>query len=115
MSEIYIRRTKNNNNDIVTNDMLQMFLQEIEMVLCTPPTTVLGKPYFGVGLDNYLHDFNVNESEMRNIINRQIQNYCSLSGEFRFTINVEFFKTTNGDTAVVEILVEDSDLIRLVL
>ena len=45
-TDIYIRRPNRTNysqDNIETNDKLEMFLQEIEMVLGTPPTTVLGR------------------------------------------------------------------------
>ena len=47
-TDIYIRRPNRNNyseNNIETNDKLEMFLQEIEMVLGTPRTTVLGRTF----------------------------------------------------------------------
>ena len=117
-TDIYIRRpskTSYSENNIETNDKLSMFLQEIEMVLSTPPTTVLGRSDYGIGLQSYLHNFNVGESELIQAINKQILRNCALSGEFKYTINVEFFKDGSSDSAIIDILVEDSDLVRLVV
>lgn len=117
-SDIYIRRPNKSNyneNNIEVNDKLTMFLQEIEMVLGTPPTTVLGKTNYGVGLQSYLHNFNVGESELIQAINQQLTLHCALSGEFSWKINVEFFKVGPSDSAIIDILVEDSDLVRLVV
>lgn len=117
-TDIYIRRPNRNGyseNNIEVNDKLEMFLQEIEMVLGTPPTTVLGRTNFGVGLQSYLHNFNVGESELKEAINQQIILNCALSGEFRYTISVEFYKVDNQDAAIIDILVEDDNLVRMVV
>jgi hypothetical protein len=117
-TDIYIRRPQRSlysENDIETNDMLSMFLQEIEMVLGTPPSTVLGRADFGVGLRSYLWDFNVGESELKQAINEQITLNCSLSGEFRYSIDVKFYEVGNSDSAIIEITVEDDNLVRIVV
>tara|TARA_R110000796_G_scaffold44977_4_gene109254 strand:- start:11950 stop:12315 length:366 start_codon:yes stop_codon:yes gene_type:complete len=117
-TDIYIRRPNKTNyseNNIELNDKLEMFLQEIEMVLGTPPTTVLGRSDYGVGLQSYLHNFNVGESDLIQAINQQITTNCVLSGEFSYTINVEFYKIGQSDSAVIDILVEDDNLVRMVI
>jgi len=117
-TDIYIRRPNKTNfseNNIEVNDMLELFLQEIEMVLGTPPTTVLGRTDYGVGLQSYLHEFNVGQSELKQAINQQITRNCALSGEFKYQISVEFFKNGASDSAIIDILVEDDNLVRLVI
>ena len=117
-TDIYIRRPNKTNyskNNIEVNDKLEMFLQEIEMVLGTPPTSVLGKTDFGIGLETYLHDFNVGEGELKQAINRQITMNCALSGEFSWNIEVEFFQIGTSDSAVIDIIVENDNLVRMVV
>jgi len=117
-TDIYIRRPQRSlysKNDVETNDMLTMFLQEIEMVLGTPPTTVLGRADFGVGLRSYLWDFNVGESELKQAINQQITLNCALSGEFNYSIDVQFYEVGNSDSAIIDITVEDDNLVRMVI
>ena len=117
-TDIYIRRPQRSlysEKDIEINDMLTMFLQQIEMVLSTPPSTVLGRADFGVGLRSYLWNFNVGESELKQAINEQIGLNCSLSGEFSYKIDVEFFETGNSDSAIIDITVEDDNLVRMVV
>lgn len=118
ITDIYTRRPSRSNyseKNIEVNDLLEQFLQQIEMVLNTPPSSVLGSPEFGVGLDLYLHEINASESEMINVISRQINNYCSLSGEFSYKINVEFYEVGTSDAAVIDILVEDDNLVRIIV
>lgn len=117
-TDIYIRRPQRSlysEKDIEINDMLTMFLQQIEMVLSTPPSTVLGRADFGVGLRSYLWDFNVGESELKQAVNEQIGLNCSLSGEFSYKIDVQFYEVGNSDSAIIDITVEDDNLVRMVI
>jgi hypothetical protein len=119
MSEIYIRKpnikSRYSKDNIETSDMLEQFLQQIEMTLSTPTTSVLGVPSYGVALSYYLWTFNTNEADLRNSIETQIARYCSLAGEFSYTIDIEYFKTDSGDTAVIDITVEDDNLVRIIV
>jgi len=117
-TDIYLRQayTKNYSEKTVeVNDMLEIFLQEIEMILTTPMTSVLGSSKFGASLDLYLHTFGTNESDMKSRINDQIKQYAAYSGEFGWEVDVTFYKVGESETAVVEVLVEDDNLVRIVL
>tara|TARA_R110000737_G_scaffold331169_3_gene347284 strand:+ start:1019 stop:1384 length:366 start_codon:yes stop_codon:yes gene_type:complete len=117
-TDIYIRRPNKTNysaDNIEVNDKLEMFMQEIEMVLGTPPTTVLGQTNYGVGLQSYLHNFNVGQSELQQAIQQQITLNCALSGEFQYTISVEFYKVGTSDAAVIDIIIENDNLVRMVV
>ena len=117
-TDIYIRRPNKTNysiNNIEVNDKLEMFLQEIEMTLGTPPTSVLGHTDYGIGLLTYMHDFDVGGEEIIQAINRQITMNCTLSGEFSWSINIEFYKIGTSDSAVIDIIVENDNLVRMVV
>lgn len=118
MSEIYIRRpnikSKYSKNNIETNDMLEMFLQQIEMTLSTPMTSVMGAPKYGVALSYFLHEFNTNEADLRDMINQQIQSYCSLANEFTYKIEVQYYQIETGDAVIIDIIVEDDNLVRII-
>lgn len=117
-TDIYLRKSyskRYNEKNIEVNDMLEIFLQEIEIILTTPMTAVLGTPKFGASLDLYLHTLGTNEGDMKARINQQIQQYAAYSGEFSWTTDVKFYKVENAETAVVDITVEDDNLVRIVL
>jgi len=117
-SEIYIRKayTKSySENTIEITDSLEIFLQEIEMILSTPMTSVLGSPKFGASLDMYLHSIATNESDMVARINQQISQYSKYSSEYSFEVKVQFYKVGQSETAVVDVLVDEGNLVRIVL
>lgn len=117
-TDIYLRKayTKTYSpNTIEVNDMLEIFLQEIEIILTTPMTAVLGSPKFGASLDLYLHTLGTSEGDMKSRINQQIQQHSSYAGEFSWSVSVTFYKIDNAETAVVDVTVEDDNLVRIVL
>ena len=116
--EIYIRRpytTTYDANTIEINDTLEIFLQEIEMILSTPMTSVLGAPQFGASLDLYLHNVGLNEGDIKSRIANQIQTYSQYATDFNWDVNVTFYIVNETETAVVEVTVEKDNIIRLVV
>ena len=116
-TDIYLRKAYSKNyspDTIEVNDMLEIFLQEIEIILTTPMTAVIGSPKFGASLDMYLHTLGTNESDMKSRINQQIQQYSSYGGEFSWKLSVTFYKIEDGETAVVDVTVENDNLVRIV-
>lgn len=117
-TDIYIRKAYVNNyspNTIEVNDSLEIFLQEIEIILTSPMTSVLGSPKFGASLDLYLHTVGTNASDIKNRINQQITQYSRYSSDFNWEVNVTFYKSDFSDVAVVEVTVEKDNLVRVVL
>ena len=116
--EIYIRKPsiKGNYSDknIETDDALEMFLQQIEMTLNTPTTSVLGSPRYGISLDYFLHTLNTDEAELKDIIRDQISKHCTLSAQFKYTIEVTFYNINNSDAMIIDIIVENDNLVRIV-
>jgi|AntRauTorcE11897_2_1112592.scaffolds.fasta_scaffold52081_1 hypothetical protein len=117
-TDIYLRKayTKTYSpNTIEVNDTLEIFLQEIEMILTTPMTSVLGSVKFGASLDLYLHTLGTNQDDMKSRINEQIRRYSAYSGEYSWKVEVTFYKIGESETGVVDIIVEDDNLVRIIL
>jgi len=117
-TDIYLRKSYSKNyspNTIEVNDILEIFLQEIEIILTSPMTAVIGSPKFGASLDMYLHTLGTNESDMKSRINQQIQEYSSYASDFSWKVSVTFYQIENEEAAVVDVTVEDDNLVRIVL
>ena len=118
MSEIYIRQpSKTNYSDktIETTNTLEMFMQQIEMLLSTKPTTILGSTEIGVGLEYYLHTLRTTETDMVRVINNQIKLHCSFAAEYSYNVGVTFYEVGQSDAAIIEITVEDANIIRVIV
>ena len=53
-------------------DEAKQILQQIKFILGTKPGDVLGSPYFGVNLEDYLFKLNYNKDEMIQMLNTEI-------------------------------------------
>lgn len=110
--EINIRKKE---DKLETNNLLEMFLQQIEMVMSTRKTSVLGATDMGVSFEYYLHTFKTNKSELQQIIKQQIDDYCNLAGRFSYEIFVDFYKMEFSDALIVDIVVERENTVRVVV
>lgn len=116
-TEIYIRKPnvkgKIEDNKRETTDLLDMFIQQIEITLSTPRNRVLGATDFGVSLQYYLHTLGNRPSDIISLVTEQIYKNCPLSNKFNFKVDVEFFALDNGDAMTVDIFIENDNLVRI--
>lgn len=83
---------------IEIRDKLPNLIQKIECLLFTEKGSVLGMPDFGVNLEKYIFDTNVNAGYIKNEIDIQIIKYV-MSGEdsaYTITSEVNFYDRTNA-------------------
>ena len=117
--DIYIRRAKTNidNRDDIpeSENLLELFLQQIEMTLSTNKTSVLGAVDYGINLQYFLYELKVNKNDITELIRKQIETYCLLSTVFNYTIYVDTVEDATSKMLIVDIIVEDSNLIRVVV
>ena len=107
--DIYIRGNGDPyyRDDIIElNDELSMLMMQLEMVLFTNNFEVYGEPALGVRLRDLIHSMNLNEGEIKTVLNSQIIKYVALSDKFNIDIDVRFSRGELSDTAVVDIIVD---------
>ena len=116
--DIYIRSQrieKSSGNDIETDDNLELFLQEIEMLLNTQPTSVLGEPDYGVPLIEFLFQFGDNSQYLVGHIRKQIDTYCLQRVFFEYTVDVQQFSGEVDYSMIIDVVVDDSKGIRIII
>lgn len=89
--EIYLRDVtdpKYNKYIMETSNKIEIILNKIRMILYTNRGEVMGEPNLGMDLEDYLFQFTVNESELRNRFNSQIATYVPESKEFGISMDV---------------------------
>lgn len=94
--------------EIEVNDNVEIFLQQVEMILTTPKTSVLGDPDFGCALETYLWDTQVSSSAIKQEVLDQIATYIDyeIRSYIDYDINVAFIKGEVWDTAVIDIVID---------
>ena len=111
MIDIYIRSEGDPNYQqgfIETNDQYDMFVSQIEMALVTNKTEVLGDFKFGGSLEQLIHTFNFNETQIKSEVSRLISGYCTLAQKFSYSIEVSFYRGTQRDVGLIDIIIDNT-------
>lgn len=97
------------------HDEVQVLVGQIEMLLFTRKGDILGAPTLGVNLEDMIFSLTVSAGVIETAIYNQIQNYCKLANKYKVDVSVRFFKGTERDIAVVDILVNGARKTGLIL
>jgi len=109
--DIYIKNNEYpyfDQNEIDITDDLEIFLQQIEMIITTPKGSLIGDPDFGVDLESYIWSFNRGSSNIKQDITQQINTYIqpSLALTMNYDISVNFLRGEIWDSIIVDILID---------
>ena len=118
MVDIYIRNEDDPNfkSDIIeSNDELDMFKSQIEMVLTTNKTEVLGDYLFGGSFEELIHTFDFNENQIRTEVTRLISGYCTLCQKFSYDVKVKFYRGSVRDIGLVDIIIDGTKMFGILI
>jgi hypothetical protein len=85
---------------------VEIFLQQVDMIMTTERGTVLGDPDFGLSLDRYLWSYSGGSGTIKQDINQQINNYVFLEDPIDYDISVNFISGEIYDTILIDILID---------
>lgn len=85
---------------------VEIFLQQVDMIMTTERGTVLGDPDFGLSLDRYLWSYSGGSGTIKQDINQQINNYVFLEDPINYDISVNFISGEIYDTILIDILID---------
>jgi hypothetical protein len=101
--------------EIEVDDSLQLFLQEIEMILTTRKGDVLGDPDFGANLEDFVWS-TYSSIEIQNRIHQQISKYCyELSNKIPYSVNVQFVQGEIYDSILVDVEIDGTTMIGIMV
>ena len=112
--ELYIKTLgdpKFDRNGVDVESELNQLLIQIETILFTNPGDVLGDSKFGADLEKLIYSFNLNEFEIKKIIENQIENYCPLANKYDTAVDVSFSRGEIRDIAQINITVDTKYLV----
>ena len=113
MIDIYSKYDTDKNFEegvIEINDDFEIFLQQIETILTTAKTEFLGDVFFGASLEEYIHTFSLNAQQLQFEITKMINTYCTLAGQFNYSVDVKFFKGSLRDIALIDIIIDGTKM-----
>lgn len=98
-------------NTLEIKDKLPNLIQKVECLLFTEKGSVYGIPDFGVNLEKYIFDTNVNSGYIKNEIDVQLIKYVLSSEDsvYSITSDVKFYNRTNSFSfmCVVDIFINN--------
>jgi hypothetical protein len=106
-----------NPNEIEITDDLEIFLQNVEMIITTPKGSVLGDPNFGCSLESYLWSTDAGGGDIKREITSQIYDYVEFDDKegIPYDIEVNFLKGQIWDTAVIDLTIDGTKVAGYVL
>jgi len=90
--EIYFRDStdpKYKPNMLESKNKIEILLSKIRMILFTNRGEVLGEPDLGMDLEDYIFQFNFDETDLRKRWNAQVARYIPEQTEFAIDMNVQ--------------------------
>jgi len=110
--DIYARNPADPNyvdNLLELEDSLNLFKQQIESVLFSQKTAVMGTQDFGCSLDEYIWTFVTSGDDIKQEIARQVDQFCSMARNFSYSVDVNFYRGNIRDIAEIQIEINGTD------
>jgi len=96
-------------NDKIENvDILEQYLEQIELLLFTRKGDVLGEFKLGCDIEDLIYSLNLSAAPIKTAIWDQIITYCPLHKIFKTDVSINFYKGTERDIGVIDIIVNDN-------
>jgi len=95
-------------NRVETSAILDLYLNQVRILLKTPKGSVMGYEDFGIDLEGLVFEKNLNEGTIKSEIEDAIKLYCSMGRTFTTNVNVTFFKGTSRDMCLIDIFIDGS-------
>jgi hypothetical protein len=117
MSDIYCRPIDsiNYSNEVLEiNEDISMMLQQLECLLTTPLSRVLGVQQFGINLEDYIFDLTFNTVAIESTIRNQIGLFIPLTTEYPIDVSINFYEGETRDMAEVNITISGAPALTVV-
>lgn len=104
--------------NIETTDEIEQLLQQIKMVLGTNPGEVLGSPGLGVNIRQFVFNYSIDKSTLKEMIMAEILNYVYYNPDkFNISVDINFGKShdSSGDYAVIDISINEVKYLGIML
>ena len=109
----YIGDPNYNATQLQNNGEIEQLITQIETILFTRKTDVLGSAQFGCNLEDLVYSLNQNEYNIKQEINNQINSYSPLATKYQVATDVKFFKGEVRDIAYIDITIDSKYLVQI--
>jgi len=89
---------------------LELFIDQVDMILTTKPGSVLGEPTFGINLEKYLWTFQGGSAIIKQEIEQQISEFIINDYNIPYEIDVNFIKGEIFDSIFINFSVDGQQI-----
>lgn len=86
---------------------LDLFLQEIDIVISTPNGSIMGNRNFGVDLEAMLWQTNYNENTILGVVREQIKMNCNSGQFFNWDVKFSVTKGSIRDIGLLDVTIKE--------
>jgi hypothetical protein len=98
-------------NSIEVIDDMEQFIQQVEILLTSPEECMLGNPRFGCSLDKFLWSLNVSGSDIKQYIEKKIDEFVIMYTPIKYDIEVNFIKGEIVDSIIIDLTIDNKKVI----
>jgi hypothetical protein len=117
MSDIYCKPIDSlgySDEILELNDDISLLLQQLECLLTTPRSQVMGVQDFGLNLEDYIFDLTFNTIAIESTIRTQIGLFLPLVTTYPVDVSVAFYEGESRDLAEVNINISGAPALTVV-
>jgi len=104
-----------NPRQVEVNEELLELLIQIEMLFFTKKREVLGQHSLGMNLEELIYTLNASASNIEQLVDTQIKQYCPLASKYNIKVSCNFSKGTTRDIGVIDIYVDNRLLLGIII
>lgn len=96
-------------DDLVCNSIYEEVLQELDLLMTTTKTQLIGEPHFGLDMEAFLWDLQPSEEEIKNHIIDAINTYTTYLKTLTYDIDIQPATGTERTIYTVKMTIYKAD------
>lgn len=108
--ELYVKTIGDPNfrdDQLQSDEEIQMMLTQIETLIFTNKGEVLGNPEFGLNLDDYVYSFMYNDDMLKGAVSNAISQHVPLSNKYPVNVTVDYTTESDRNAVYIDITIDN--------
>lgn len=108
--ELYIKAIGDpnyRNDQMESDEEIQMMLTQIETLIFTNKGDVMGDPEFGLNLEDYVYSFMYNDDMLKGVVGNAISRYVPLSTKYPVNVDVLYTAESDRNAVYIDIIIDN--------
>lgn len=98
------------NDKVEVSDDLESTIQQVKMTLFTKKGEVLGEPDFGIDLNKYLFEYDIDPMSLSNEATSQVNKYVAEARKRQITVNPSLYPDDKSNRDILVLLIDIPEL-----